>query len=403
MRNPAVVSSLVAVAFASAGAGCGSGLAFPDGSSWAQTPRPAFASQARLAITDNGDDTLAFVSMDLPKPRLDGFIPIGDIPVEREGPHHIAAARDGKSLFVGLSNYVPGSGAGPHGSHGLGTVPGSLLKLDAATGEKIGEAVVDRSPGDVILTRDGNTAYVSHYDLLRLQDQQDKGLPVEQGFSTIAVIDTRTMARPNLFPICATAHGIVLSDDEKTLYAACGQTDELAIMDLATHTATRVPVGAAPGKPLQPNYFPYALARAPKDGSIWISCERSGEVRVFDPRTQKIDESRTITVGGVPLFGSFLSDGKTLVVPHQGDEALSVIETSTSKETGVIHFPNDACLNAHVAMVMPDDETVYVVCEGDHATMPGTVLAASLRIKGVLDYVKVGLFPDGIVALPPAP
>src|SRR5438045_1214877 len=86
-----------------------------------KTPAPAspgWTAQQRLAISDNGDDTLAFVSLDLPTPKVLGYMPIGDVPVEREGPHHLAVSPEGKYLYVPLSNYVPGSGTGPHGSHG---------------------------------------------------------------------------------------------------------------------------------------------------------------------------------------------------------------------------------------------------------------------------------------------
>ena len=93
-------------------------------------------------------------------------MPVGDVPVELEGPHHLAASPDGKYIYYNLSNYVPGTGSGPHGSHGIGTVPGSLVKLDAATSGSVAEVLVDRSPGDVILTSDGKLAFVTHYDLL---------------------------------------------------------------------------------------------------------------------------------------------------------------------------------------------------------------------------------------------
>src|SRR5437016_2939092 len=127
--------------FGVAVAGCKPGVLFPpDASQWGSHPIPAFASQPRIMMTDNGDDTLAVVSLDLPQPKLYALLPFGDNPVEREGPHHIAASADGAILFVPLSNYVPGSGTGPHGSHGLGTVPGSLLALDARNGAKIAEA-----------------------------------------------------------------------------------------------------------------------------------------------------------------------------------------------------------------------------------------------------------------------
>src|SRR6185369_9495767 len=113
-------------------------------------------------------------------------------------------------------------------------------KLRAGDLARLGEATIDRSPGDVILNHDGTTAFVSHYDLLRLQSQVQKALPEDQGYSTVAVVDTASMARPPLYPVCATSHGMALSSDEKTLYVACSQTDQLAIFDLATHKATRL-------------------------------------------------------------------------------------------------------------------------------------------------------------------
>src|SRR5262249_54789455 len=148
---------------------------------------------------------------------------------ELEGPHHIAASPDGKYIYYNLSNYVPGTGTGPHGNHGTGTVPGSLVKLDALTNEKVGEALVDRSPGDVILSQDGKYAFVSHYDLLRLTSAltSGQGLP-DSTFSDVAVVDTDTMTRIAMIPVCPTAHGEGLSADGNTLYVTCAGSDELA-------------------------------------------------------------------------------------------------------------------------------------------------------------------------------
>lgn len=386
-------------------AGCGGTTVVfpPDGGSWGAAPIPAFASKPRLAVTDNGDDTIAIVSLDLPTPALYGFLPIGDIPVEREGPHHIAVTPDGKTILIPLSNYVPGSGAGPHGSHGLGTVPGSLLKLDARNGARIAETTIDRNPGDVLLSHDGKTAYVSHFDRIRfMQWEQQTGQPESVGYSAIAAVQVGTMARPPLYPTCPTEHGMALSPDEKLLYVTCADTDQLAILDLQSHQVQRLFVGPAPGMNGSAAYFPYAVARSPSDGTLWISCNTTGEVRVYDPATGKMDPSRTVRVGGVPLFGDFLSDGKTLLLPHQGDDQVSVIDTARAMETMVIPLKPEACLNAHVLKVMPGDKTAYVVCEGDHLRRPGTVVAIDLEAHAVLGYVTVGMFPDGIAYLPPA-
>src|SRR5215471_11790392 len=137
--------------------GCNQSVSFPANSNWPTAPEPAFVHQARFAITDNLSDELSYV--DAVQPLLLGNVPVGDVPVELEGPHHLAASPDGKYIYYNLSNYVPGTGSGPHGSHGTGMVPGSLVKLDARTNTKVGEVLVDRSPGDVILSADGKFAY----------------------------------------------------------------------------------------------------------------------------------------------------------------------------------------------------------------------------------------------------
>ena len=77
-------------------------------------------------------------------------------------------------------------GSGPHGAHGTGNVPGNLVKLDARTNRSAAQVLIDRSPGDVILSADGKLAFVSHDDLARLNAQLTRGLPAEQGYSSVA-------------------------------------------------------------------------------------------------------------------------------------------------------------------------------------------------------------------------
>jgi DNA-binding beta-propeller fold protein YncE len=368
-------------------------------------PQPlAFASQPRFAVTVNLADELAYVSADGQMPQLYGEMPVGDVPVELEGPHHIAASPDGKYLYVNLSNYVPGTGSGPHGSHGTGTVPGSLLKIDARTSEKVAEVLVDRSPGDVILSKDGKLAFVTHYDLLRLQAQLIAGDPPEKGFSAVAIVDTERMTRLSLTPVCPTAHGEGLSADEKTLYVSCALSDELALLDVTNPSKPAVklklPVGPAPGPAGTPSYAPYALSVHPTDGTVWISDNTSADVRVFDPATMQMDASKTVFTGGVSMFSAFTSDGKSFYVPHQGDDRVTWVNTADLSQQ-ILSLPRSVCINAHALVMAPGDESAVVVCEGDHKSTPGTVVTLNLEGFFVVGAVPVGLFPDGAAWLPP--
>ena len=392
-------------------AGCSNGVNFPaTGSTWPQPVVPDFAHKARFAISINLDDRVGFVNADVHAAQSFGTMPVGDVPVELEGPHHIAASPDGKYIYINLSNYVPGSGTGPHGSHGTGTVPGSLLKLDAATGERVGEVLVDRNPGDVILDSTGKYAFISHYDYLRLETQlSTAGADPTTGYSAVAVVDTESMTRISLTPVCPTLHGMGLSPDEKTLYAVCSLADSLAVIDVSdkAHPAVKqvVPVGANAGVGPNAIYQPYAVGVSPADGTVWIADTFSGDVRVYDSQKSAMDDTRTISLGGLgqPFFARFTKDGKTLLVPHQGDDALSVVDPATSKILQTVPFPTGSCLHVHAIQLTPDEQGAVAVCEGDHVTKPGTIVFLTMNPLTVTGFVQMGLYPDGAAWLPPIP
>ena len=383
------------------------------GATWPAVPTPPWASVARFAITDNKSDTLSFVTADSSQHALLGAVTVGDIPVELEGPHHIAASKDGRYLYVNLSNYVPGSGSGPHGAHGTGALPGSLLKLDSKTGEQIDECQVHANPGDVILSADDSLAFVTHYDLLVLQQTLQKTTFQEtDAYASVVIVDTATMTKIGELPkTCVTPHGEGLSPDQRTLYVVCAESDELVALDVSNPSAptvkTRLKVGPTPGTLSQPSYTPYALAVSPKDGTVWISDNGSHDVRVFDPATGAMDPSRTVVLGGgvgVAMFGAFTKAGDKFYVAHQGDDRVTRIDmANVASTTDLVLPPGDGgCLNAHAFVLAPDEQSAVVVCEGDHTT-PGSVVFISVPAFAATGAVKVGVFPDGAAWLPPVP
>jgi DNA-binding beta-propeller fold protein YncE len=377
-------------------------VSFPQkGSQWPSAPIPAFAHQERFAITDNLSDQISYVSAHAQPPLALGNVPVGDNPVELEGPHHITSSPDGKYVYFNLSNFVPGTGSGPHGSHGTGSVPGSVVKLDALTSANIGEALVDRNPGDIVLSKDGSTIYVSHFDQLRVQQTLASGAPPETANSDVAVVDAATMQRLAMIPVCPTAHGMGLSADGRSLYVTCFDSDELAVVDVhdRSHPAVtlKLSVGPTPGPLGTPNYAPYALAVSPADGTVWIS--DSSDVRVFDPARSAMDGARTVMLAGPAYFSGFSHDGATLYVPLRGNDQLIAVDAATLK-TRVLPLPADGCLNAHAFVLAPDGTHGITVCEGDHLMRPGSVVYIDLAAFLVLQSVQVGMYSDGATFLP---
>ena len=386
------------------GVGCTQSVSFPADSNWPSPTIPTWVHQARFAITDNLSDQISYV--DPVNPVLLGNVPVGDVPVELEGPHHLTSSPDGKYIYYNLSNYVPGTGSGPHGSHGTGTVPGSVVKLDAMTQEGIAEVLIDRSPGDIIISSDGKYTYSSHYDLLRLQSALTAGtnLP-EAAYSDVAIVDTGAMTRVSMIPVCPTAHGEGLSADGNTLYVTCANSDQIGILDvtdpLHPSVTALVNVGPTVGTLDQPSYSPYALRVSPADGSVWVSNNRSGDVRVYDPTTGAMDPNRVIGLGGVAMLGWFTPDGATYYVVHQqANDELHAIDTATLAKRDLL-LPTEACLNAHEFVLGPDNVNGIVVCEGDHVIRPGSIVFINVETFSVTGYVNIGMFADGAAWLPP--
>jgi DNA-binding beta-propeller fold protein YncE len=381
-------------------AACQRSISFPPGSTFPPPKVLPSASKPRLVITNSGEDTFAFVSLDLPQPRLLARVPVGDDPIDIEAPHDVAISPSGDTIYVVLANPGPGAAAGPHGGHGASSLPGVLLALDARTAEKRAETLLDPNAGEILLDASGATAYVSHYDVIKLAQQVQSGLPEASGWSRVAFVDTTTMT-PTFLPVCATTHDLELSADGNTLYVTCSETDEIALVDVRTRAVQRLAVADAPGQPLAPAYSPYAAVRAPADDSLWISCDTSDELRVYDAHAGRMDPMRTVALHGVPQFGDFLDDGSTLVMPQRSPDRLSFIDTAHAREVAVVPLPSAACLNARNALVVSG--VVYVVCEGDHQSLPGSLVAVDVSSHALLGTLELGLFPTAIALAPAAP
>ncbi|MFL5353628.1 YncE family protein [Archangium sp.] len=360
----------------------------------------------RIVVTNSLDDTLSLLDLDTLGAADWGElarVPVGLNPVELEGPHHSAMSPRADSYYVGLSYYVPGAGSGPHGAHGSGTADGYCLKLDAKDNRLVGSVRVDRNPGDLIISADGHTLYQTHFDLLKITEAAKAGITDERKMdSRLAILDADTLARKAMVPVCPAPHAVRLSPDEKRAYVAC-ISDEVAVvrLDDPSYPVTRIKLTDSAGTALTPRYSPYALTLSPVDGSVWVSTLNSDVVYALDPETLAMRPERnvpnTLHRGGVPMFGAFSADGRTLYMPYQKYDEVAVIDTTTTPPTvkGNIALGPSGCLNVHQVELTPDGTHALAVCEGDHVG-PGTLHVLDLETLTVAKTVTMGLFPDSV-------
>jgi len=401
-------------------AGCGEktveGVAPPEGlrfeheNPWASggTGVPPPGPGGRILITNSLDDTLSLVELDTvgtPGFKELARVPVGLNPVELEGPHHTAVSPAGDYYYVGISNYVPGGGSGPHGTHGSGSEDGYCLKLDARDNRRVASVRVDPNPGDVIVSRDGRTLYQTHFDTLKISTLARQGVTDERKMDArLAIIDAETMTRKAMVPVCPAPHAVRLSADERTAYVACW-SDEVAVVDLQAAltspatAVTRVKVAELVGTAVSPMHEPYALTMSPTTGEVWVSSMATRQVQVLNPQTKTMDASRAVSgLRGPPMFGAFTSDGRTLYLPYQRVDVLAVIDPATGLVQREVPLWQSGCVNAHQAVLTPDERHVLVVCEGDHEG-PGTLHAVDVASGTVVGTVEVGLFPDSVSIL----
>jgi DNA-binding beta-propeller fold protein YncE len=377
----------------------------------AQRPVPATRGESRLLVTNNFDDTVSVVSLDRllaghADAELSRFV-VGLVPVEREGPHHVAVDDSGRVAFVGISNYVPGSGSGPHGVHGTGNAQGRALRIDLDTQTTTATTRVDRNPGDIRLTPGGHHLLLTHFDLVPITEGAAQGVFSGPTLDArLAVLDPTTLERQAMVSLCPAAHGMAITEDGATVVASC-QSDEAAVVDLdaalegADDVVARIPLLPAPGTAAAPVCGPYAVTLTPDDRTAWVSCYRSGELVGVDVEARALTGT-LLVLPGLPVFGDFaaraVAEGAWLALAVQDtDGVVFVLDDGVggARIDRFVPLSPDVCQAPHTTLFVDDDRALVVVCEGNKRD-PGAVVVLDVATGTVRGRVAVGTFPDDL-------
>jgi DNA-binding beta-propeller fold protein YncE len=372
----------------------------------APAPDGGRSGELRLLVTNNLSDSVSVISWDaLVAAEVDAErsrFPVGLVPIEREGAHHVAISPDGRFAYVGLSNFIPGGGSGPHGTHGTGTAEGHVVQIDLQTQRTIKTTRVDRNPGDVRLSPDGRLLAVSHFDQLRVSEALARGIVSGPELDArLILLDARSLERQRLLSVCPAAHGVAFTSDGRTLVASC-LSDEAAVVDVAAALAgrddavRRVPLLDAPGTAESPVCGPYAVTMSADSQTAWISCYSSGDLVAVDVATAT--RGATLSLPGLAVFGDVGDAGDRLAIATQDTDGVAVFAVEPDNTLTLVAFwalPREVCPAPHTVRFLDDDARMAVVCEGDRHG-PGRVVAFDVERGEVLGGVELGIFPDDL-------
>lgn len=395
----------VPFALALALAGCGEERVVYDrldGGAWAPACVAPAPPDGGVAYVTNSLMNSVSV-LDLAGGTVLGTHPVGVGPLAENGPHHLVLDRAQGVMYSPLAfppQLIP---AGPHAEHGSSTALGVFVKRSLCDFRLLGQVDLDPNPGDVALSPDGRTAFVSHFDTLRaLNNPTDP----DRQRSNLLVIDTATMTRTATIPVCVAAHGMAVAPDGRTVYLACYGDDALGVVSLdGPRPSVRLVylTGRAPASSVNPTYGPYSLALSPDGRTVWMGCTNTGLLTAYDVTAGAFDAARTTrTLPGKPYFPGFSPDGAFMVVPTQGSDAVVRLSTTALRDAPLIRsFSREECPLPHQVSLGPDG-LFYLVCEGLHYSDPtrnqfGSVLALRPDDLSTVRSFTVGYYPDAIV------
>ena len=133
--------------------------------------------------------------------------------------------------------------------------------------------------------------------------------------------------------------------------------------------------------------------------------QMTGDLLVFDLSSDEPELLRSIDVGGQPWHPRFTPDGRSVWVPNQAANRVTVVDPQSWSVTDVIEHP--ALIEPHGSAASPDGRTVYVSSHNVAGTYrpadgsdgrPGTVVAIDVASREVVAVIEVGRYAAGMSA-----
>ncbi len=291
------------------------------------------ASRAKAYITNQGCDLVCVI--DATTRQVMRYVSVGHDEVQIEVPHNVKVSSDGKYWYVCFAN----------GAY--------LQKYDAVSDTLIKEVNITQGAWNVIkLSPDNSKALIS--------DLTNNGRIVEVNLNTMTI--NKVYSGSGLF---SSPHGLAYTQSTDTFYATAqyGNMIYRVIPSLAQVDNLSIEKGVAPVTNLG-SLEPHEVAFDPSFSKLFITCQKSNELRVFDVKGDTL--LKVIPVGNYPLEMAFSIKRNLLFISCQEDTnpiysffrgGVYVIDMSTYQIVRKIH---EKFFQPHGLMVDDKQDLLYI-------------------------------------------
>jgi len=312
--------------------------------------------------------------------------PVGESPVEMEGPHGLQIDREGKYL---------------HLTTGHGSPDGKYWKYALGPDTLVGQGIfLGYFPASLDVTPDGLYAFVVNFNL--------HGEMVPSSVSVVYTPTNTEVARP---VTCTMPHGSRVDPSGAHQYSTCMMDDQLVEIDTRTFEVSRR-FGLAKGKegpvvlaaldehamhraggtgPMPPVTCSPTWAQPSADGRrIYVACNKADVIVEIDREQWAI--TRRFPTGRGPYNLAVTPDGRLLVASLKQGHGVQIFDLASG--ASVMQAQSSTTLTHGIA-VSSDSRYAFVSCEGVGAA-PGKVDVYDLRALTRVASVDVGQQASGI-------
>lgn len=238
-----------------------------------------------------------------------------------------------------------------------------------------------RGPHEVVVSPDGDTAFVSNYGGWR--SDRPAGPPRLEPGNTISVIDTRARAVRATWNLgeYRLPHGLALSSDGRRLLVTAEGKQALVELDAEKGSVEKVWSIA--------QHVSHMVAVTPDGSRAYVANVASGSVTVLDRRSGK---ARTVTTGDGSEGLALSPGGGEVWVADRAADAISIVDTATGDVAATV--PSGGRFPIRLAFA-PDGATVWVSNANS-----STVTALDARTRAVVASIDVPANPIGLAFRP---